>query len=260
MAMLQIVFDKCITQLVRWQSDREWDEAVKIEKARGGMHRYWAQRAQPWDYLHGTPPSIDSLPRLLRLIAIEAQAYLQRRFEGRTDFTWRDVQMTYCDTKDDGFRNTLIHRHRIMRHMFGATDPDLRNLNDQGKIWYDELTRMIGSDNREKINILVKKGGKSDIRDFGVHRRSGGYSAPDWRGKGPASGGYPAQSPPVPRSGQEAEGKSKGHGTDKGKDAWKARRTDYTWKAPSWGEASQWSQPAASSSSWQWSDDRWYYY
>jgi 3-isopropylmalate dehydratase small subunit len=44
-----IFSDNCIKQLVRWQSDREWDEAGKIEKARGGMHRYWAQRAQPWD-------------------------------------------------------------------------------------------------------------------------------------------------------------------------------------------------------------------
>ena len=169
--------------------------------------------------------------------------------------------MTCCGTKDDGFRTTLIHRQRIMRHMFGTIDPDLRNLSDQGKIWYDELTRMIGSDNKEKVNILVKKGGKSELREFGIQTRSGGCSAPDWRGKGPVSGGYPAQSPPVPRSGQEAEGKGKGHGKDKGKDAWEARRTDYTWKAPSWGEASLWSQPAtSSSSSWQWSDDRWYYY
>jgi hypothetical protein len=212
---------------------------------------------------HGTPPSIDSLPRLLRAIAIEAQAYLRHRFEGRTDFTWKDVQMTYCEKKDDGFRNTMAHRQRVMRYMFGTTDPDLRNLTDQGKIWYDEMTRMVG-DNKQKLDILVKKGGKSNIRDFGVNRRSGGYSAPDWRGKGPVSGGYPAQSPPVPRSGPEAEGKAKGHGKDKGKDksrdAWKARRTDYTWEAPSWGEAAQWSQPATSSSaSWQWADDRWYY-
>ena len=35
MAMLQIVFDNCIKQLVRWQSGREWDEDVKIEKAKG---------------------------------------------------------------------------------------------------------------------------------------------------------------------------------------------------------------------------------
>jgi hypothetical protein len=102
------------------------------------------------------PPSIESLPRLLRLVAYEAKAYLQRRFEGRTDFTWTDVQRTYCDQKDDGFRNTLVHRQRIMRLMFGTVDPDLRNLNDQGKIWYDELTRMIGSDNKERIDILVK--------------------------------------------------------------------------------------------------------
>ena len=147
-----------------------------------------------------------------------------------------------------------------MRLMFGAVDPDLRNLNDQGKIWYDELTRMIGSDNKEKVGILVKKGGKAELREFGIQSRSGGYSAPDWRGQGPGSGGYPAQVPPVPRSPGEAEGKAQGQGKDKGWSAWKARRTEYTWKAPSWGEATQWSQPAASSSSsWQWSDDRWYY-
>jgi hypothetical protein len=32
--MLQIIFDNCIKQLVRWQSDREWDEQTKIEKAK----------------------------------------------------------------------------------------------------------------------------------------------------------------------------------------------------------------------------------
>ena len=131
MAMLQIIFDNCIKQLVRWESDRGWDDAVKIEKAKGGMRRYWAHRAQPWGYLHGTPPSIDRLPRLLRLVAIEAQAYLQRRLEGRPDFTWKDVQVTYCDRKkDDGFRNMLAHRQRIMRQMLGTIDPDPRNLND----------------------------------------------------------------------------------------------------------------------------------
>ena len=189
MAMLQIILDNCIKQLVRWQSDREWDEAVKLEKATGGMHRYWAHKAQPWDYVHGAPPSIESLPRLLRLVAYEAKAYLQRRFE-------EDVQRAYCEQKDDGFRNTLVHRQRLMRLMFGTVDPDLRNLNDQGKIWYDELTRMIGSDNKEKVNILVKKGGKSDLREFGIQTRSGGCSAPDWRGKGRGSGGLPCAGTP----------------------------------------------------------------
>ena len=61
---------------------------------------------------------------------------------------------------EDGFRNTLVHRQRIMRIMFGTVDPDIRTLNDQGKIWYDELTRMIGSDNKEAIQILAKKGGQ----------------------------------------------------------------------------------------------------
>ena len=106
------------------------------------------------------------------------------RFEGRTDFTWKDVQRTCCIQKDDGPSNPLVHRQRIMRIMFGAVDPDIRTLNDQGKIWYDELSRMIGSDNREKIQILAKKGGKTGLREFGIHTRSGGYSAGDWRGKG----------------------------------------------------------------------------
>ena len=92
--MLQLIFDNCIKQLVRWQSDREWDERTKIEKATGGMHRWWARDTQPWDYVHDTPPSLESLPRLLRLVAYEARAYLQMRFEGRTDFTWKDVQRT----------------------------------------------------------------------------------------------------------------------------------------------------------------------
>ena len=48
MAMLQQVFDNCIKQLVRWQSDLEWDEQTKSEKALGGMHRYWAQKAPSW--------------------------------------------------------------------------------------------------------------------------------------------------------------------------------------------------------------------
>ena len=117
-------------------------------------------------------------------VAYEARAYLRMRFEGRTDFTWKDVQRAYCNSKDNGFSNTLVHRQRIMRIMFGTVDPDLRTLTDQGKIWYDELTRMIGSDNKEKIQILVKKGGKARLREFGIHTRSGGYSAPDWRGKG----------------------------------------------------------------------------
>ena len=38
--MLQLIFDKCIKQLVRWQSDREWGEQTKIETAKGGMRRY----------------------------------------------------------------------------------------------------------------------------------------------------------------------------------------------------------------------------
>ena len=246
-----------------------WSEDEHIEEAKGGVHRYWAQRAQPWDYLHGTPPSIDSLPRLLRVIATEAQAYLNHRFEGRVDFTWKDVQMTYCERKDDGFRNTMAHRQRIMRYMFGTIDPDLRQLNDRSKIWYDELTRMVGSDTKPKMDILVKKGGKSNIREFGVNRRSGGYSAPDWRGKGLVSGGYPAQSPSVPRSGPEPDNRAEGHGEANGqgkakgkgksRDAWKARRTDDTWEDPSWDEAARWSQPAtSSSSSWQWADRRWY--
>ena len=94
----------------------------------------------------------------------------------------------------------------------------------------------MGTYHEGNVNILVKKGGKTELRGFGVHNRSGGYSAPDWRGQGLAGGGYLAQSPQVPRSGQEAEGKSTGHGKEEeSKGAWKARRTDYTWKAPSWG-------------------------
>ena len=139
------------------------------------------------------------------------------------------------------------------------TDPDIRTLNDQGKIWYDELSRMIGSDNKGKIEILAKKGGKTGLREFGIHARSGGESAGDWRGKGPESGGYPAQVPPAPRPSGEAEERVRGQGKDKGKGAWKARSTGYASKAPSWDEATQWSPPAASSSSsWQWSDSWWY--
>ena len=74
LAMLQIIFDTCIRQLVRWQSDREWGEQTKIERARNGMRRYWAQKTEPWDYVSGTPPSIESLPRLMRLVAYEAMA------------------------------------------------------------------------------------------------------------------------------------------------------------------------------------------
>ena len=78
--MLQQIFDTCIKQLVRWHADREWDEQAKIERARRGMHRYWAQKTEPWGYLSGTPPSIESLPRLLRLVAYEARAYLEARY------------------------------------------------------------------------------------------------------------------------------------------------------------------------------------
>ena len=73
----------------------------------------------------------------------------------------------------------------------------------------------MGTYHEGNVNILVKKGGKTELRGFGVHNRSGGYSAPDWRGQGLAGGGYLAQSPQVPRSGQEAEGKSTGHGKEK---------------------------------------------
>ena len=36
LAMLQIIFENCIRQLVRWQSDREWGEQTKLEGPQRG--------------------------------------------------------------------------------------------------------------------------------------------------------------------------------------------------------------------------------
>ena len=65
---------------------------------------------------------------------------MEARYSYDRDFTWADVKRTYRKAPSDGHTNTLVARRRIMRIMFGASDPDLRALSDEGKIWYDELS------------------------------------------------------------------------------------------------------------------------
>ena len=100
--------------------------------------------------------------------------------------------------------------------MFGTSDPDLRALSDEGKIWYDELSRLMGSGNKGKAEAFAKKRGKSDLRDVGLMTRSGGYPASRHRGKGPGSGGYPAQGSSSARPSGDDEGEGERRpGTDK---------------------------------------------
>ena len=83
----------------------------------------------------------------MRLVAYEARAYLETRYGNGRDFTWADVKRTCCKVPSDGHSSTLVARRRIMRIMFGTTDPDLRALSDEGKIWHDESSRMRGTGN-----------------------------------------------------------------------------------------------------------------
>ena len=123
--------------------------------------------------------------------------------------------------------------------MFGTSDPDLRALSDEGKIWYDELARMMGSDTKGRAEAFVKEGGKADLRDFDVMTRSGGYPASRQQGKGPGSGGYPAQGPSSVRLADEGDEEgAQGPGTDKAAGTSKARRTGYAPQAASWYDTS----------------------
>ena len=92
-----------------------------------------------------------------------------------------------------------------------------RWLQEEGKVWCDDLASMIGSDITSKATAFAKQGGKPDAREFGLVPRSGGFPASGHRGKGPRSGGYLTPSP-IPKqpleepqwcSSDTAEGSSK---------------------------------------------------
>ena len=51
--------------------------------------------------------------------------------------------------------------------MFGATEPDLRNRTEEGKVWFDELASVFGSGAAGWGIALAKRAGKADLRDFG---------------------------------------------------------------------------------------------
>ena len=197
----------------------------------------------------------------MQLVAQEAQAYVVRRYGDARDFAWADVKRAYGNVKDDGFVNTKLARLRNMREMFGAADPDLRALADDGKIWYDELSRMMGAGNKEKADAFAKKGGKADMREFtrefNLAPGSGGYSARRSRGEGPGSGGYSARAPPSARPTEEGDDYARGPAEDKATGTSKARRAGRTPKGATWSPPAAWSRAASSSPTW-WSQDQWW--
>ena len=128
--------------------------------------------------------------------------------------------------------------------MFGTSDPDLRALSGGGKIGYDELSRMMGSDKKGNAEAFAKKGGKPDLRDFGLMT---------------PSGGNPAQEPSSTRPAGHGEGERR-PGKDKAKGTSKARRAGHAPKAAAWDEDPSRSPPASSPTSiwWVWEQDSWW--
>ena len=55
----------------------------------------------------------------------------------------------------------------MMKIMFGATEPDLRSLSDEGKVWFGELASTVGSDAAVRGIALAEHAGTADIRAIG---------------------------------------------------------------------------------------------